>query len=152
MNTPQLSDIYNFLQLSENLLTSGQPTRNQLELVARAGVTTVINLALPTSSNALPDEENVVKESGMDYIHIPVIWENPTKVDLDKFTNAMSRMSDQKILVHCAANMRVSAFIALYRIIHLGWDRENAFQFTRQIWDPFADPIWQSFIESALAK
>ncbi len=152
MSYHQLSDIYNFLPLSDKLLTSGQPMRDQFHLVAEAGVTTVINLALPTSSNALVDEEGVVKELGIDYIHIPVIWENPTRANLNKFSTAMTKLSSQKILVHCAANMRVSAFIALYRVIHLGWDRDVAFRFTSRIWDPFADPVWRSFIDSALQK
>ena len=73
-----LGQIYNFRALSANLLTSGQPTASQMAEIARIGVQTVINLALPTSDNALPDEESLVRSLGMEYIHIPVEWEQPT--------------------------------------------------------------------------
>jgi len=147
---PELTEIYNYLPLTDELLTSGQPTRAQFPALAASGIKTVINLALPTSSNALPDEENIVTSLGMEYIHIPVIWENPTKADLERFFSAMQSQAGKKLLVHCAANMRVSAFVALYRTLQLGWDRDAAFEFTYQIWDPFHDPVWGKFIESVL--
>ncbi len=149
---PKITDIYNYLPLSETLITSGQPTREQFRLLPAAGIQTVINLAVPSSSNALADEEKVVRSQGMDYVHIPVIWENPTRADLEKFFAAMNRESEKKVWVHCAANMRVSAFVALYRILQLGWEREKAFQDTYRIWDPFTDPVWGKFIESVLDK
>ncbi len=150
MNT--LLDIYNFLPLTETWLTSGQPTREQFGELAGAGVETVINLALSTSTNALQDEARVVKDLGMDYIHIPVIWENPTGSDLDLFFDAMDAQAGKKVLVHCAANMRVSAFSALYRIKKLGWRLEDALVDTYRIWDPSSDPVWAKFMESALKR
>jgi uncharacterized protein (TIGR01244 family) len=147
-----LSEIYNFLPLTEDLLTSGQPTREQFSLIAAVGVKTVINLALQTSSSALPEEETLVKSLGMNYVHIPVIWESPTRANLESFFFTMEAQSGEKVFVHCAANMRVSAFVALYRILRLGWDRNKAFQSTYYIWDPFTDEVWGKFIELALAK
>ena len=146
----ELGDIYQYLPLNGDLLTSGQPTEAQFRSVAAAGVKAVINLALPTSTNALPDEASLVRTLGMDYIHIPVIWEKPTRDNLEKFFSAMEAQSGKKLLVHCAANMRVSAFIAIYRILRLGWKREKAMQDTYRIWDPFTDPVWGKFMESAL--
>ncbi len=140
------TDIYHFLALTETLLTSGQPTEPQFRMLAENGVQSVINLALPTSSNALANEEQIVRELGMDYIPIPVEWENPTPENLEQFFEAMDKQGGKKTLVHCAANMRVSAFVALYRIKRLGWDREKAFQETYRIWDPFDHPAWKSLI------
>ena len=148
----ELTKIYHYLPLSEKLITSGQPTREQFDSFPAAGIQTVINLALPTSSNALADEEEIVHLLGMEYIHIPVVWENPTKADLDAFFAVMERHSGKKVWVHCAANMRVSAFVALYRILRKGWEREKAFKDTYRIWDPFTDPVWGKFINSALEK
>ena len=56
----ELTKIYNYLPFSEKLITSGQPTREQFDSFPTVGIQTVINLALPTSSNALTDEEEVV--------------------------------------------------------------------------------------------
>jgi protein tyrosine phosphatase (PTP) superfamily phosphohydrolase (DUF442 family) len=146
-----LSDIYHFLPLTENLLTAGQPTRQQFDQIAAAGVVTVINLALPNSSGVIPDEASLVKSLGMEYISIPVIWEDPKKSDLDQFCLVMQQRQQARIFVHCVANMRVSAFIALYRILFLGWDRISAFRDTSRIWDPFSDAVWAEFIRSTLA-
>jgi protein tyrosine phosphatase (PTP) superfamily phosphohydrolase (DUF442 family) len=148
----QLTDIYNYLPLTERLLTGGQPTEKQFAAAAAAGVRTVINLAVVTSTNALPGEAHVVTNLGMKYIPIPVDWENPTLTDLDRFCDAMDMHASQKVLVHCAANMRVSVFVALYRILHLDWDRERAFNETRRIWEPDQDETWRNFIAAALAS
>ena len=148
----QLARIYNFLPLEENLLTSGQPTAEQFQAVRAAGVQTVINLALPTSSNALVDESSLVQSLGMDYIPIPVIWEHPTRANLEQFLAAMKAQAGRKVLVHCAANMRVSAFMALYRVLELGWEKEKALKDTRRIWDPYSEPVWGKFFYDALKK
>ncbi len=66
---PDLNEICHFMPLTENLLTSGQPTREQFGWLPALGVKAVINLALPTSSNAMADEAKVVTSLGMDYIH-----------------------------------------------------------------------------------
>jgi uncharacterized protein (TIGR01244 family) len=148
----KINDIYNFLPLSDALLTGGQPTEVQFSAVAAAGVRTVINLALETSDHALKDEQKVVRQLGMEYIHIPVAWENPTREDLEKFMDAMDGHKDQKVLVHCAANMRVSAFVALYRVGRLGWTAEEAFKDVYRIWDPSSEGVWQEFINKILDK
>jgi protein tyrosine phosphatase (PTP) superfamily phosphohydrolase (DUF442 family) len=80
----QIAEIYNFLQISDGIATSGQPTAEQFASIKQAGYELVINLALPTSSNALPNEKEIVESQGMQYVHIPVIWENPTLEDVNK--------------------------------------------------------------------
>lgn len=147
-----LNEIYNFLQYDESLLTSGQPTEAQFAQIAAAGVQAVINLALPTSDNALRDERATVEALGMEYVHIPVIWEAPTRANLNAFMDAMDARREQRLFVHCAANYRVSCFVALYRILRLGWQPGAALGFTRRIWNPDEYPVWKAFIESALGE
>ncbi len=146
----EVTDIYHFLPLTDHLLTSGQPSRSQFEPVAGSGVETVINLALDTSDHALPDEAEIVENLGMEYVHIPVLWEAPARADLDRFMDAMDARQGKKLLVHCAANMRVSAFVALYRVLRQGWDWEKAAVDVRRIWDPDQNPVWREFIQSSL--
>lgn len=54
------------------------------------------------------------------------------------------------VWVHCAANMRVSAFLGLYRVIKQGWERASAFALLQGLWQP--NDIWSSFIAAMLAK
>ena len=144
-----LEDIYNYLKLSEFIGTSGQPSEAQITEIAQAGYKLVINLALSDTKHSLPDERLAVESHGMEYIHLPVIWERPTVENLDAFCDVMDANRGKKIFVHCAANMRVSAFMALYRIRRQGWKPEEAFRDMQRIWTP--EGWWQEFILAALA-
>ena len=145
-------DIYNFLLLTETLLSSGMPTAGQLADISKSGVELVINLALPTSERALSNEAELVTSLGMKYIGIPVEWEKPTRQNLENFMIAMDANIDKKILVHCQANYRATGFITLYRILRLGWNRDDAFKDLHRIWNPDEYPIWKKFIEDNLIK
>lgn len=143
-----MEDIYNYLKVSDSIATSGQPTKEQFPAIKESGYQTVVNLALPTSANALPDEKQVVENLGMHYVHIPVVWENPTLEDVEQFFNVMKANVDQKIFVHCAANMRVSAFMYLYRRIYDNMSDEEAKKDIDQIWQP--NETWLNFIDRVL--
>ena len=143
-------DIRNFLPLSENLFTGGMPKADQLVDAAQKGVQTVINLTVADADDALPNEKELLDSLGVEYIHIPVEWGNPTRQDLDDFMNAMDAHKGEKVLVHCQANYRATGFVTLHRILRLGWDKETAFQELRKIWNPEKFPIWQKFIEENL--
>ena len=146
-----MNGIYNFLQLNESLSSSGMPTAEQMKEVADAGVNVVINLALKTSPKALANEEQVVNSLGMEYIHIPVEWERPTRQNLEDFFAAMEAHKNQKVHVHCQANYRATAFITLYRILREGWKPDDAIPMMEAIWNPEDFPIWQRFIEENLS-
>lgn len=140
-----LDGIYNVLPIHETLLTSGQPTEAQFRHVKDAGYQTVINLAPHSAENALPDEAATLAALGLEYVHIPVDFQRPTEDDFRAFCEAMERVRDRKVHVHCAANMRVSAFVYRYRRDVLGEDAENAARDLHRIWEPFG--VWRAFIE-----
>ncbi|HEY9874529.1 MAG TPA: protein tyrosine phosphatase family protein [Candidatus Obscuribacterales bacterium] len=148
MSNNQLEDIYNFLKLSESIATSGQPSEEEFSAIKQSGYQVVVNLALPESPNALPDEKKVVEAHGMQYVHIPVVWENPTQEDLIHFFSIMAANPDKKIFVHCAANKRVSAFMYLYHCIYEHMSDEDAKKELYKIWVP--NQTWQRFIEEAI--
>ncbi|MFC2030878.1 protein tyrosine phosphatase family protein [Chloroflexota bacterium] len=145
-----LDQILNYLQITETIGTAGQPTAGQFAHIAAAGYELVINLAMTDSSNALADEGSVVAGLGLDYVHIPVVWEAPAQRDLERFMAVMDRNRDRKVFVHCVLNLRVSVFVFLYRVIRQGLDVEAARQPLERIWEP--DPIWKAFINQSLAR
>ena len=150
MTAPQLSEIYNFLAVSDDLGTAGQPTAAQLAAVKEAGYDVVINLALGTTPRDLSNEADLVTGQGMEYIHIPVIFDNPTDGDLTRFFDAMDENQDKKRFVHCIANMRVSAFVFLYRVLRQSMAPDEARAMMQKIWQP--NPVWQQFIDTTLAQ
>ena len=147
-----LKDIHNFLPLSDTLFTGGMPKAEQLQDAAEQGVELVVNLAPHEVLDALPNEAELVNSLGMQYINIPVIWNTPTKDGLDRFMDVMDQNKEKKILVHCQANFRATAFMALYRILRQGWNTDDAMAGMHQIWDAEDYPIWKMFIEESLRR
>jgi protein tyrosine phosphatase (PTP) superfamily phosphohydrolase (DUF442 family) len=147
----ELELIRNYRQIDETLATSGQPSVAQLQSIAGAGFTAIINLALHDDPRySLPDEARSVAALGLQYTHIPVQFNAPTQQDLLAFFDAMDQHRGQKVWVHCAANMRVSAFLGVYRVLRQGWNQEEAFELMRSLWQP--DAVWSSFISAALRQ
>ena len=142
-----IDEIYNAREVDDHLLTSGQPTEEQLRAIAAAGIDTVVNLAPHDASNALPDEAGLVRALGLTYHHVPVVFANPTEEDFAAFEQVMAGLLPQShTLLHCAANFRVSAFYGLYAVKHLGWTVEQAEAFRAPIWDGSDYPVWEDFI------
>ncbi len=145
----RLDETYNFREVNPHLLTAGQPNEAQLADAAALGVEVVINLALHDDPRySLKDEAGCVRAAGMEYIHLPVQFAAPAEADLLRFFDAMDAHHGRKILVHCAANMRVTAFLGLYKVIRQRQNPDKAFAPMRSVWEP--DEVWKLFIEKAL--
>ena len=145
-----LEAIRAFLQIDELLATSGMPRPEHFAAIRAAGFETVINLALPTSDHAVPNEGELVSAQGMTYIHIPVKFDAPQATDFACFTRMMDACAGQRVFVHCAANMRVSAFVFLERLRRGITTRADADRDLRRIWKP--DGVWAEFINERLAE
>jgi protein tyrosine phosphatase (PTP) superfamily phosphohydrolase (DUF442 family) len=144
----ELSKIYSFRAVGDRLGTAGQPTQTQFQTVRESGFEAVINLALPTSDNALPNEGSVVTSLGMSYVHIPVDFKAPTSQDFRAFCRVMAAFDDRSVFVHCAANMRVSAFVFLYRVLFQHVAVSEAERDLHAVWQP--DEVWSRFIRDEL--
>jgi len=144
--------IYNRIRVSDDLLTGGQPTEAELRAAAAEGVRTVINLATHDPQRSLPDEAGLVRSLGLSYHHIPVDWRNPTEADFDAFDRLMQSLPPGKLLIHCAANFRVTTFYALYALRRLGWSKAQADAFRARIWQGSNYPIWEAFYARLKAR
>jgi protein tyrosine phosphatase (PTP) superfamily phosphohydrolase (DUF442 family) len=142
-----MQDIYNYLRISDKIVTSGQPTEAQLRAAAEEGVQVVINLATLGSDTTLEDEAGLVQALGMQYFHIPVVWDNPMAEDFTKFSGVMQKAAGKYILIHCVANYRVTAFFSLYAMSVLGWSEVRADELMASIWRDGPYPIWDAFIK-----
>jgi protein tyrosine phosphatase (PTP) superfamily phosphohydrolase (DUF442 family) len=143
-----LEEIYNYRRLTDLIATAGQPSEEELAAVAHAEFETVVNLALHDAEYSLSDERRTVESLGMRYIHIPVVWERPLRADLERFFNVMDELTGKRIFVHCAANKRVSVFMALYRQLRQDWTPDATRPDLLAIWQP--DAVWQQFMEQIM--
>jgi protein tyrosine phosphatase (PTP) superfamily phosphohydrolase (DUF442 family) len=144
--------IFNYMPVNDRLSTAGQPTEEQLRDVAAAGFTAIINLAPVNPPYTPADEAGLAQSLGMSYIYIPVDWGDPTDSDFAAFEEAMSRLTGEKVLIHCAANFRVTAFYSLYAQKRLGWSAEQAEAFRARIWAGSDYPLWEKFIARKQAQ
>ena len=145
-----MKDIYHYQFLNEKLASSGMPTAEQFKEIAESGVEVVINLAPPDVPNALQKEDELAANLGIEYLNIPVIWRAPESEKLVHFMDEMDAHAGKKIHVHCEANYRASAFIMMYRVLRLGWKKEDAIPVMEKMWNPEDFPVWQKFIDSNL--
>ena len=137
-------DAENTYQVFDWLWSSGQLSESDIQKLPALGIGVVVNLAPPTSSNALKGEAELVAGQGLGYIQLPVDWEKPDPAQFAQFEGVMSAFPGRKVWVHCAKNMRVSAFIYLYRKLVLGEGEEEALYPMREIWSP--NDAWRGFI------
>ena len=140
--------LLNRIEYSPSLTASGQPTAEALELAARSGYSRVIFLAFTNHQNALEHEDAIVKALDMEFIHIPVEWEDPSLADFDAFAAAMRVPTQQRTLLHCEVNFRASVFGFLYQVIYQGVPMGEAIALMHAIWIP--NEVWEDFIVQVL--
>lgn len=139
-----MDQILNYVQVTEDIGTSGQPTKEQFSQIAVAGYSAVINLASHDSDGAISNEGSIIASLGMSYVHIPVPFDCPTVEHLKLFCRVMESLRGRRIWVHCAVNYRVSAFLYHYlrAVRKLGDTESRSAMFDR--WAP--DEIWREFL------
>ena len=93
------------------------------------------------------DEQAIVESQGVEYVGIPVDWEQPTLADYQRFAEVMDAASGKKVHVHCAANFRVSGFYALYAVAKGEWSTQQADDFVQALWNPSLFPQWLALME-----
>jgi protein tyrosine phosphatase (PTP) superfamily phosphohydrolase (DUF442 family) len=139
-----IEDIRNFVSVSEALATGGQPSEEQVRELSHAGFAVIVNLGLLDPRYCLADEAGLSESLGVSYYHVPVDFKAPQPHDLETFFHVMDASRGKKVFVHCAANYRVSSFVALYGEAKLGWSAGEADAHIRRVWEP--NETWTTFI------
>jgi protein tyrosine phosphatase (PTP) superfamily phosphohydrolase (DUF442 family) len=147
-----VSDAVNFRQVNDRLATAGKINAPQLGELKAEGYEAVISLLPADNKDAIANEPDIVLSQGLDYTYIPVEWTAPTAADYEEFARAMQANGDRKLMVHCAANYRVTAFYAIYAVRYLGWTREQAFDFIGETWSLSEYPVWRDFVDEMLEQ
>ncbi|MDD4885333.1 MAG: protein tyrosine phosphatase family protein [Thiomonas sp.] len=111
---PLQMDAENTFAAFEGLWSSGQLSAADIARLPAVGIATVINLALPTAPNALVGEPEQVTALG-----------------------------GKPVWLHCAKNMRASAFVYLYRRLIRDEPEEQAAWPMLQIWT--SNAVWQQW-------
>jgi protein tyrosine phosphatase (PTP) superfamily phosphohydrolase (DUF442 family) len=143
---------YNFKKVSETISTSGLLSPDQLGELKREGYEVVVNLLPEDSEYAIEGEAAIVRAQGIVYEYVPVDFAAPTRDDFQAFEKILSGLESKKVLLHCAANYRVSAFYSIYACLHQGWSVDQARDFMGTIWNLDEYPAWEKFVTDMLAS
>jgi protein tyrosine phosphatase (PTP) superfamily phosphohydrolase (DUF442 family) len=136
--------ITNYIKVSDRIASSGQPEEHQFKSIAEAKYQVVINLSMPNSDDAIPEEGGIVTALKMTYVHIPVPFEAPDADHLKAFLKVMAAFSFERVWIHCVVNYRVSAFLYQYqRLVH-GATTEEATKVMLPSWKP--NDVWLRFM------
>lgn len=111
--------IRNFMQVTPEFCTGGQPRVEHFAKLKADGVKAVLNLRQPGEHRS--DEElEAVKAAGLKYFNIPVNYQNPTDANVDEFLRITDDPSNRPMFIHCTAAIRVSAFWMIRRVLRDG--------------------------------
>lgn len=148
---PPFYKVYNHVQVNARISTSGVISADVIEEMARQGYSGVINLLPDESPHALAREAELVQKQALAYHHIPVDFAAPSEENYAAFERSLDGFQhDQRVYVHCAANMRVSVFMAIYGARRFGWSPTRAAQHVAEVWEP--NEVWREFLTAHLAR
>ena len=138
----------NVVEISDRLVTSGQPSAAALSSLKALGFDAVIYLAPATVSDAVRDEHRIVTGQGLIFINLPIPFDQPSAGDYETFAALLQSLGARKVLVHCQINLRASSFTFLYRVLSLGDPPRKAYDALSSVWVPHGP--WRRLIETEL--
>lgn len=140
----------NYKQFENEIFIGPQPTEQDLVEAKQQGVHTVIDMRMlseTTSPNA-----TLVKNSGLNYVNIPVDKAALSVQQIDEFDAAIKQV-DGPVLLHCATGARAAMLLALSRARQNGWTAERTFQEASAMgYDLQSSPGFATFVRQTTEK
>ena len=126
------ADIREFLQVTPDVCTGGQPRLEQFAALKSKGVKVVLNLRTPGEHRA-DAERQAVEAAGLRYINIPVVYTAPKNEQVDEFLRITDDPANRPIFIHCIAAIRVGAFWLIRRVVRDKWTWDAALAEARKV-------------------
>jgi uncharacterized protein (TIGR01244 family) len=124
--------IRNFLQVTPQFCTGGQPRPENFAKLKADGVKAVLNLRTPGEHRA-DEEQAAVEKAGMKYFNIPVVYTAPTDLQADEFLKITDDPTNRPMFIHCTAAIRVGAFWMIRRALRDGMSVDAALEDARKV-------------------
>ena len=129
---PTDAPIRNFLKVSPDFCTGGQPRLEHFAKLKADGVKAVLNLRTPGEHRA-EEEQAAVEQAGLKYFNVPVVYMTPQAAQADEFLKLTDDPQNRPMFIHCTAAIRVGAFWMIRRIQRDGWTWEKALEEARSV-------------------
>ena len=128
----ELPPIRNFLQVTPEFCTGGQPRVEHFAQLKADGVKSVLNLRTPGEHRA-EEEEAAVREAGLAYFNIPFVYSAPTEAQVDEFLRLTDDPANRPMFIHCTAAIRVGAFWMIRRVLRDQMPEDAALEEARKV-------------------
>jgi protein tyrosine phosphatase (PTP) superfamily phosphohydrolase (DUF442 family) len=146
---PHSGSVMNYHRIDDRLVTGGHFVDDGLAEIKSEGVTIVIDLR----DKPPEGQEKKLAEQGIEWISVPVEWDNPEAEDFKKFSKAMQAHKGDHVLVQCGANYRASAMTYLYRVVVEEIDEKEAARDLYAVWTPSKESEkWVEYIDEIKAS
>lgn len=146
----QPPDIRQFVQVTPEFCTGGQPRPQHFAELKNRGVKAVLNLRTPGEHRA-DEEKAAVEEAGLKYFNIPVNYREPSDADVDTFLKLTDDPANRPMFIHCTAAIRVGAFWLVRRVLRDGMTWDAALEEAKKVGLVNA-PHLEEFAKAYIAK
>lgn len=119
------TSIYNFVRLSKDFCTGGQPRVQELVNLKSTGTRSIVSLRRPSEFNEAAQVAEA-KRLGIRYYNIPVNSQSPKDEEVKEFLEILSDPNNLPVFIHCASANRVGGFWMIRRVLIDGWGIKEA--------------------------
>lgn len=133
------------------LLTGGQPSAQQLQDAARAGVSTLIDLRAPAEDRGY-DEQATAERLGLRYVRLPITGAADINEANARTLDRLLKQDPNTTLLHCASGNRVGALLALAHARVDGASTEQALQLGRDAGLTSLEPVVREALQETRVK
>jgi protein tyrosine phosphatase (PTP) superfamily phosphohydrolase (DUF442 family) len=149
--TSDPSTIRNFMRVSSDFCTGGQPRMEHFAGLKVEGVKAVLNIRTPGEHRA-DEERAAVEAAGLKYFNVPVVYTAPTRESVDEFLRITDDVSNRPMFLHCTAAIRIGAYWLIRRVVRDGWTWDRALAEARKVGlvnAPHLEEFAKQYIETA---
>ncbi len=115
---PETYGIPNATVPEPGVLLAGQPTGEQIQLLAEDGYETILDLRTPEEPRGF-DEVEAARQNGLAYVNLPVSPATLDQATLDRFLATMKK-AQKPVLLHCSTGSRVGALWYAWLVLEKG--------------------------------
>jgi len=149
-----VSSIRNFMRVTPDFCTGGQPRLEHFASLKAEGVKAVLNLRTPGEHRAA-EEQEAVEKGGLKYFNIPVEYSKPSPDSVDEFLRITDDPANRPMFIHCTAAIRVGAFWMIRRVLRDGFTPDAALEEARKVGlvpTPHLEQFAREYIDSHKGK
>ncbi|MCW1404032.1 sulfur transferase domain-containing protein [Novosphingobium sp. MW5] len=132
---PEPDHIACWQRLAADVTTSGHLEAEDFDALAALGVRHIVNLAMGSHPQVLPDAAERWAARGIAYTHIPVPFDAPEETHYAAFCAAIESAA-RPLHVHCIMNWRVSAMFYRWHRDVAGMSEDEARAIMNRQWEP----------------